>query len=120
MKLSEVFDAASNEAFHTDIAETQTVRDDHFDQICALRMEYELAMCSYIEKYILDGQSLIEIFPVAHRSSLEDIFDAGCVYGHYVLEHIIEYEKDFSNKAAVKQCYESMVKTGRISPRSNH
>lgn len=102
------------------VTDLDNVKDRHYDRIVKLRKACEMEMFAYIEKYVLDGRDLGEVYPVAHVSVVNDVEEKGYVYGHYVLEHIIEYEDNFSNKAGVKQCYESMVKTGRISSRSNH
>jgi hypothetical protein len=102
------------------VTDLDNEKDRHYDRINKLRDTCEREMFAYIEKYVLDGRELGEVFPVAHYSAVNDVEEKGYVYGRYVLEHIIEYEDDFSNKADVKQCYESMVKTGRISSRSNH
>lgn len=108
-----------SEFFGSAVSSSEIVltREEHLDQIIAFRKEFELSMFSYIEKYILDGRSLGEVFPVAHRSAVEEVFDNRYVYGHNVLEHIIEYTDLFSNKEKIREGYLEMVSRGEIYPR---
>ncbi len=87
-------------------------KDEHFDRIYALRKACEIEMFAYIEKFILDGRRLGEVFPVAHQSVLDDVSKEGCVYGHYVLEHIIANEELFKDKDYVLQGYKAMFNEG--------
>jgi len=98
----------------------ESEKNRHYDRIDMLRTACEMEMFDYIKKYVLDGRELGEVYPVAHYSAVNDVEEKGYVYGHYVLEHIIEYEGDFSNKADVTHCDEVMVRTGRVCPRRNH
>lgn len=92
------------------------VKEHHYDDVIELRNAYERAMFDYIEKYVLDGRNLGEIFPVAHISAVNEVMANKYMYGLNVLEHIIEYEDYFSDKEEINERYDDLVARGLASP----
>lgn len=81
-------------------------RDVHYARIYEMSEAWEMEMLDYIKKYVLNGQSLTEVFSLAHESVVAEVNEEGCVFGHYVLSHIIRNEDVFSNN---NQCDKGMV-----------
>ena len=92
-------------------------KEQHYDHICKLQTAYERAMFEYIEKYILDDRNLGEVFPVAHISAVDEVIQNKYVYGHNVLEHIVEYEDYSSDVKEINERYKGLVVSGRVSPK---
>lgn len=95
--------------------EIKAEKDKHLERIYELRKACEKEMFTYIEKYILDGRRLDEVFPVAYQSVLDDVNDEGYVYGHYVLEHIIDYTDIFSEKEEIRERYLEITSRGEVN-----
>ena len=92
-------------------------KDARYKRIYELCEAYEMEMHDYIKKYVLNGRSLTEVFSLAHQSVVAEVNEQGCVYGHYVLRHIIRNEDVFSTD---KQCSEGMFNSDFFSNRNYH
>lgn len=95
--------------FNNSKIEMEKEKNDHNKRISHLLEMIDIEMCSFITKFVLDGRSLQDVMPVAHRTLFFHTMNSGSIYRQYVLAHIVFNHEMYADKSYTLEKFKEIV-----------